>query len=77
MTIKSLFESLTTDETMIEFIDILESTQPDFDEETDWDELSDRDQAGTILQFAIISGMKVSDVMEEIWFILKREGLKS
>lgn len=72
MTIKSIFEPISPDN-FPEFITLLEGTQPDFDEMTDWDDLSDRDQAGIILQFSIVAGMRVSEVMELVWYKINQK----
>lgn len=68
MTIKDLFQPISP-EKFDEFVLLLESTQPDFDEETEWDGLSKIEQSGIILQFSIISEIGIIELTKQISLI--------
>ena len=59
--IKEIFEPICP-EKFTEFLDMLKATQTDFDELADWEDLTNLNRNTAILQFSLVTGMKVNEV---------------
>lgn len=57
-----------------QFVLKLESTFPDFDEMTEWKDLSEHDQSKTMLEFAIATGINFSEVVTSVREIIHGKG---
>jgi hypothetical protein len=57
-----------------QFVLKLESTFPDFDEMTEWKDLSERERVETMLEFAIATGINFSEVVTSVREIIHDKG---